>query len=325
MTVLITGASGHLGANLVRLLLERGEHVRALVHHDRRALAGQDVEIVAGDICQPALWERALVGVDVVYHTAAYISLRTDDGALARYINVYGTRSVVESCLRAGVRRLVHFSSIHALDHTAESGTLDETCPLVKGHGPPYDRSKAAGEREVQRGIAHGLDAVIVRPTAVIGPYDFRPSHQGQVILSLAQGTLPALVKGGFDWVDARDVAAGAMRAAELAPAGASYMLSGHWVALPDLAAEVARITGRPAPRFVAPMPLARAGAPFMMAWSWLAGTRPLYTSVSLRALRLTCPASHERATRELGYKPRPFAETIADTLAWFQAEGPRV
>jgi dihydroflavonol-4-reductase len=133
---------------------------------------------------------------------------------------------------------------------------------------------------------------------------------------------MPALVTGGFDWVDARDVVGGALRAAERAPTGACYLLSGHWVSVKDLAATVAEITGRPAPRFVCPLPLARIGAPFATALAWLTGTRPLFTSVSLRALRLTSPVSHELANRELGYEPRPFAETIADTLAWFQEEG---
>jgi dihydroflavonol-4-reductase len=322
MPILVTGASGHVGANLVRALLAQGQQVRALVHHDRRALEGLDVEIVEGDICQPDSLERAVAGADLVYHTAAYISLRTDDWLLSRYVNVHGTRNVVEACLRAGVRRLVHFSSIHALDHESQSGTIDETCPLVDDHCPPYDRSKAAGEREVQAGIAQGLDAIIIRPTAVIGPYDFRPSHLGQVLLSLAQGTMPALVTGGFDWVDVRDVVKGALRAVERAPSGASYLLSGHWVSVVDLAATAADITGRPAPRFVCPLPLARVGAPFATAFAWLTGTRPLFTSVSLRALRLTSPVSHDRAGRELGYEPRPFADTIADTLAWFREQG---
>jgi dihydroflavonol-4-reductase len=322
MPVLVTGASGHVGANLVRSLLAQGQQVRTLVHHDRRALEGLDVEVVEGDIGSPDALDGALAGVDVVYHTAAHISLRMDDWPLTRYVNVHGTRNVVEACLRARVVRLVHFSSIHALDHMAQAGTVDETCPLVDDHCPPYDRSKAAGEREVQEGIARGLDAVIIRPTAVIGPYDFRPSHLGQVLLALARGTMPALVTGGFDWVDVRDVVTGAIRAAERAPAGACYLLSGHWVSVVNLAAAVERLTGRPAPRFVCPMSLARIGAPFASAFAWLTGTRPLFTSVSLRALRLTCPVSHEKAGRDLEYEPRPFADTIADTLAWFGEEG---
>ena len=322
MSVLVTGAAGHVGANLVRALLEKGEHVRALVHRDRRALAGLDVEIVEGDILIPASLEHAFAGAEVVYHAAAEISLQMGNRSFVRQINVLGTRNVVETCLHVDVRRLIHFSSIHALNYDAHPGLIDETCPLVDDHNSPYSDSKADGEREVQRGITRGLDAVILRPTAVIGPYDFRPSHIGQVILGLAQGTLPALVEGGFDWVDARDVADGALRAAEQAPTGASYLLSGHQVSVPDLAATVERITGQRAPRFVCPMPLARIGAPFASALARLTGTRPLYTSVSLGALRLTSPISSAHASRDLGYQPRPFDDTIADTLAWFRDAG---
>ena len=322
MSTLVTGAAGHVGANLVRALLEKRKHVRALVHHDRRALAGLDVEIVEGDISIPASLEHAFAGAEIVYHAAAEISLQMDNRSFVHQVNVLGTRNVVDACLLAGVRRLVHFSSIHALDYDAHPGLIDETCPLVDDHNSPYSDSKADGEREVQQGIARGLDAVILRPTAVIGPYDFRPSHIGQVLLELARGTLPALVKGGFDWVDARDVADGALQAAEQAPTGASYLLAGHRVSVPDLAATVERITGQRAPRFVCPMSLARIGAPFASALARLTGARPLYTSVSLDALRLSSPISSAHASRDLGYQPRPFSNTIADTLAWFREAG---
>ncbi|MBN2392506.1 MAG: NAD-dependent epimerase/dehydratase family protein [Anaerolineae bacterium] len=322
MSILVTGAAGHVGANLVRASLEKGEHVRALVHRDRRALAGLDVEIVEGDISIPASLEHAFAGAEVVYHAAAEISLQMDNRLFVHQINVLGTRNVVEACLHAGVRRLVHFSSIHALNYAAQPGLIDETCPLVDDHHSPYSDSKADSEREVQRGIAHGLDAVILRPTAVIGPYDFRPSHIGQVLLELARGTLPALVKGGFDWVDARDVADGALRATEQAPTGASYMLSGHRISVSDLAATIEHITGQRAPRFVCPMALARVGAPFASALARLTGARPLYTSVSLSALRLTSPISSARASHDLGYQPRPFDDTISDTLTWFREVG---
>ena len=322
MSILVTGAAGHVGANLVRTLLKKGEHVRALVHHDRRALAGLDVEIVEGDISIPASLEHAFAGAEVVYHAAAEISLQMDNRSFVHQVNVLGTRNVVEACLYAGVQRLVHFSSIHALNYAACPDLIDETCPLVDDHHSPYSDSKADSEREIQRGITQGLDAVILRPTAVIGPYDFRPSHIGQVLLELARGTLPALVKGGFDWVDARDVADGALQAAEQAPTGASYLIAGHRVSVSDLAATVERITDRRAPRFVCPMPLARFGAPFASALARLTGTRPLYTSVSLSALGLTNRISSARASCDLGYQPRPFDDTIADTLAWFREVG---
>lgn len=323
MTVAITGASGHLGANLLRALIDKGRPTRCLVHVHCRALDGLDTEIVRGDIRDTDSLCRAFEGADVVYHLAACISLSMKDWPALESVNVAGTRNVVEACLRTGVRRLIHFSSIHALVQEPFSIPVDESRPLSESrYYPPYDRSKAAAEIEVRRGIEKGLDAVILYPTAIIGPHDYQPSYFGEALLSLAQRRLPALVTGGFDWVDVRDVVAGAIQAEEKAPAGARYLISGHWVSMCDIAAMVAEITGMPTTRFVVPLWLAHIGAPFIQALSRLNGKRPLYTGVSLRALKSNRHISHERATRELGYQPRPFRETLADTLRWFEENG---
>ncbi len=323
MTVVVTGASGHLGSNLIRALLARCRRVRALVHHDRRSLQGLDVEAVEGDVLDPASLRRAFAGADVVYHAAGHISIVPWDRERLAATNILGVRHVVEACLASGVRRLVHFSSIHAYSSEPRDETIDESrAPADPRRSPPYDRSKAAGEREVRRGIELGLDAVILNPTAILGPYDYRPSHFGQALLGMARGRLPALVPGGFDWVDARDVAAAAIAAAELAVPGARYLLGGHWLSVPDLAALVAEITGTPAPRFTCPLALARLGAPLATAGARLLGRRPLYTGLSLRALQGHRYVSYERATRDLGYNPRPFRDTLVDTLDWFRCMG---
>ena len=321
MTVLVTGASGHLGANLVRALLAQGRSVRAMIHHERRGIEGLNVEVVQGDVCDPASLDRALEGVEVVYHAAVRIAISGNDRVEA--INVGGTRNVVEACLRSGVRRLIHFSSIHAFQQEPLDQPLDEARPLVDpARAAPYDRSKAAAEREVQAGIARGLDAVILNPTAMIGPHDYYPSHVGQVLLSLCQGTMPALIAGGFDWVDVRDVAQAALRAEARAATGACYLLSGHWASVCDLAGMVSDLSGVRAPWFVCPTWLARVAAPFAVAWARLNGGRPLFTPFSVRTLRSNRQISHARATRDLDYAPRPLKETVADALRWFADAG---
>ena len=323
MTVVVTGAAGHVGANLVRSLLAKGRSTSALIHRDRRAIEGLDAKIVVGDVCDLESLCCAFDGAEVVYHLAAGISLSMSDWQSLESVNVIGTRNVVEACIRCKVRRLVHFSSIHALVQEPMNIPVDESRPLVESqHCPPYDRSKAAGEKEVRNGIELGLDAIIINPTAIVGPYDYYLSHFGEVLLALAQHKLPALVAGGFDWVDVRDVVEGALRAEEKAPCGAKYILSGHWVSVCDLALMVQEITGVPAPRFVCPMWLARVSAPLVAAFDGLVGRRPLYTSVSIKALRSNQNISHERATRELGYHPRPLRETLIDTLRWFEETG---
>ena len=323
MSVEVTCSTGHIGANLVRALLNNRVSTRVLVHEDRRAIEGLDVDVVAGDIRNMDSLINAFAGAEIVYHLAADISLSQTEWPQLEAVNVTGVRNVVEACLRCGVRRLVHFSSIHAITQEPMDILVDESRSLVDSHRcPPYDRSKAAGEREVRRGIERGLDAIIINPTAIVGIHDYRPSHFGEVLLSLANHKLPALVDGGFDWVDVRDVVEGAMRAEERAPTGAKYLLSGHWVSLRDLANMVEKITGMPAPGFVCPMTLARFAAPFVGAFDRLAGKRPLYTSVSLKALRSNRNISHKKATLELAYSPRAFHETIIDTLHWFEKEG---
>ncbi len=323
MTIVVTGASGHIGANLVRALIDKGESTRSLVHVNCRAIDGLKTEIVHGDVCDRGSLDKAFQGADVVYHLAACISLSMDDWPRVEAINVNGTRNVVEACLNAGVRRLVHFSSIHAMVQEPFFTPVNELRPLAESpHYPPYDRSKAAGEVIVRQGIDRGLDAVIISPTAVIGPHDYEPSYLGEALLAMAKHQLPALVTGGYDWVDVRDVVSGAMQAEKQAPTGAKYLLSGHWVSLQDLATIITEISGVPARRLTVPLWLARLGAPFIKIVSHFSGKRPLYTSVSLRALHSNRQMSHEKASTELGYKPRPFRETMVDTLRWFQDNG---
>jgi dihydroflavonol-4-reductase len=323
MSVLITGASGHVGANLSRALIEKGCSVRCLVHVNCRAIEGLDCERVEGDVSDLESLNRAFQGVEVVYHLAASISLSMKDWPKLESINVLGTRNVVKACLQAGVRRLVHFSSIHALVQEPLNIPVDENRPLAEStHYPPYDRSKAAAEKEVLAGVKEGLNAVIVNPTAIFGPHDYQPSYFGEALLTMARGKLPALVRGGFDWVDVRDVVTGAMLAEEKGNTGSRYLLSGHWISMCDIAAMVGEITGAHTSKFVCPLWLAHVGAPFIKIVSDIRGERPLYTSVSLKAVKSNHNISHERASRELGYQPRPFRETLEDTLRWFRENG---
>jgi dihydroflavonol-4-reductase len=319
MAVVVTGASGHLGVNLVRALVAQKRPVRALVHINRQTVEGLGADILPADIGDTDSLCRAFEGAQVVYHLAATISLLKHDWKQIEEVNVIGTRNVVEACLHCGVKRLVHFSSIHAMMQTPLNVTIDETRPLVESlKSASYDRSKAAGEKEIRHGIEKGLDAVIINPTAVIGPYDYQPSHLGTAILSIANSKLPALVEGGFDWVDARDVVEGAIQAEKIAPTGSKYLLSGHWVSLRDMAKMVQEISGASLPGFTCPLWLAHLGAPFVTGYNLMLKKRPIYTAASLKALNSNPFISHEKATRELGYQPRPLQDTLYDTLKWF-------
>ena len=323
MLAAVTGASGHLGANLVRALITRGWKVRALVHCDARALEGLSVDRVSGDVLDEESLNLAFGGVDVVFHLAARISVVRWDRKQVEAINVAGVQCVVNACISAGVKRLVHTSSFHAQTQEPLDETLDESRPLIDSNSsPPYNRSKAAGERIIRAAILNGLDAVIITPAGMIGPYDFQPSHFGATLLAMAQGKLPVIIDAGLDWVDTRDVADTMIRACDHAKGGAKYILGGHWANLKDIARQVSQITGTRPPKIVLPLWLAKSSAPLVSALDRIRQKRPLFTSISMKELESNRNLSHMKASKELGYKPRPLQDTITDTIDWFKVNG---
>jgi len=262
-------------------------------------------------------------GVDTVYHLAGSIAITRRGDQRTEAVNYQGTANVIRACMDRRVRRLVHFSSIHAVVDPGRDSLVDETCQLADGpQYATYDRSKARGERIVWDAIDAGLDAVVVAPTAVVGPYDYRPSFFGRILLAQARGRLPVIMSGGFDWVDVRDVACAAIAVAETAAPGRKYLLSGWWRSLPEVAKSVARVSGASVPRVVVPRAIAQACSPLGEAACLLLKRQPLYTSYSVHALAGHRQVSHQRAKAELGYVPRPFEQTIRDTYLWFKEHG---
>lgn len=325
MKTAVTGASGHIGSALVRELLARGHSVRVLVRRDARGLEGLPIERIEGDLDDGESLRRAFSGSEVVFHAAGRISVERTDAARLRQTNVEGTRNVIAACRACEVRRLLHFSSVEALSHAPSGPTphrAPEDWPLVDPGTAPYPGSKAEGEQAVRRAIDKGLDAVILYPTGVIGPFDFKPSMMGRAILALARREFPALVAGGFDWVDVRDVAQAAVTAAERAPAGSRYLLGGRWASLAELAALVCTATGSRPPRIIVPTALGLAWAPIVGAAARLSGSAALFTGYTLRTLAGSRQVSHDRAARELGYSPRDLAQTVRDTCRWLTENG---
>ncbi len=319
--VAVTGASGHIGANLIRELIHRGFEVVTLVRQTSSALEGLDVVRVDGDILDVQSLRKAFRGVEQVYHLAAYISIQGGENEKLELINIEGTRNVIAACESEGVSTLVYFSTIHALKLEPLDQPVTEENPLLgerTGHGGDYDYSKAGAERLVRNNSCKTLGTRIIYPTAVLGPNDFNQSLFGQAIVKMACGRLPALVSGGFDWVDARDVAWGAVEAAEMGADGARYILSGHYLSMPEVAAEIAKLTSIEAPRFTCPTWLAGLFAPFMSGWARMSGQAPLYTRDSLAILSTNKVMSHARATRELSYQPRSFRDSMTDVISFY-------
>jgi dihydroflavonol-4-reductase len=322
-TAAVTGASGHVGAALSRALLERGADLRVLVHKDTRALDGLAARRVAADLADTDSLCRAFRGVKVVYHLAARIELDRRGAERMHRVNVEGTRNVISACRICGVHRLVHFSSIEALSDLNPSKPTDERNPLA---GPRettrYGWTKAQAERLVLEAAGQGLETVIMSPTAIIGPYDCKPSHLGKSLLDLYHHRMPALVRGGFNWVDVRDVVEASLSASDRGRNAERYIVSGTWLSLPDLAVLVEAITGRKAPPLNLPLWLARGVAAFTGKLPGLSARFPAFTPDALLAVAKHRQVSCEKARKELNYRPRPLEDTVRETFRWFRDRG---
>ncbi len=321
--VVVTGSTGHLGANLVRALVSRGDRVRALVHGEGRAVSGLDVERLEVDVRDADGLRRAFLGAEVVFHLAAQISITGSRNGLVEAINVGGAANAAEAALAAGVRRLVHCSSVHAFD-IHRDGPLDETGPRPTGPTVcAYDASKWAGEREVQARVLRGLDAVILNPSGILGPHDYAPSRIGRVLLDIRHGRLPALVPGGFSWIDARDLSEAFLAAADHGERGHNYLVGGPWYSMREFADRAAKVAGVRPPRFVVPMPLARMVAPVVERITPKGRHEPSFTRESLDTVAARARMNDQKARRAFGLRaPRVIDDSFADMYAWYAAQG---
>ncbi len=310
----VTGAGGHLGGALVRALSARGRPVRAVDLRPGPALAGLAVPFVAADVGDPAALRQAFAGATTVFHLAARISIVGDPDGRVWATNVDGVRHAARAALDAGVRRFVHASSVHACDLEHAGGVVDETTPPATAPRlPVYDRSKAAGEAALLEVVAEGLDAVILRPTAILGPLDFGPSRMGRFFATVAAGRMPVCLGGAFDWVDVRDVAEAFVAAEARGRRGERYLVSGHHCSVAGLAALAAEAAGVAPPRVVVPLGLASLGA----RRGHHLDPALLFTAEALHALRYGRVVDGRKAARELGHDPRPLDRTVADAVAW--------
>jgi len=320
----VTGGAGHLGTNLAAALREAGEDVRVVDLREPVTARRLGATWVRADVRDATAMRSAFAGAPVVYHLAGVISVVGGLGGLVESVNVDGTRTVAEAALGAGVGRLVHCSSVHAFDLAAMRGrTVDESAPRCAGRGhAAYDRSKASGEVEVRRAVDRGLDAVVVNPTGVIGPRDEAPSRMGSVLLALWRRRMPALVPGGFDWVDVRDVAAAMRAAAGRGRTGESYLLPGHARSVIEVADVARTCSPRGVVRRTAPAWAANVCSPAATLIARRTGSPLMPTREALRALWSFPRVDGAKAAHELGHRPRPIDETIGDLYAYFVDTG---
>ena len=321
---LVTGASGLVGHNAVRYLVARGRPVRALVRGGNAltdaAFAGLPINRFTGSLDDEGTLQAATDGADCVIHAAAFVHCGWRHLDEMRRVNVEGTRRVARAARRAGAR-LVHVSSVDAIGLRPDGLPADEETPTGIMPECPYVVTKREAEAAVLEEVALGLDAVIVNPVYMIGPWDWKPSS-GRMLLEVSAGRGAFAPPGSNDFVDVRDVVNGIFAALERGRTGRRYILGGHGLSYLDAWRTFARVTGRMQPLGMAPRPIVK-----LAGWCGdLAGLfrsrEPAVNSAATTMSMLPHNFSSRRAETELAYTFRPFEETVQDAWNWFVDRG---
>ncbi len=324
-TYIVTGACGHLAGTIIKYLRKTEGQIRGLILPSESAASDEKVTYYTGDVTKPETLEPLFQGLEgretIVFHAAGLISISEKaSGALER-VNVGGTRNILEKCAEYHVKRLVYTSSVHALPEKEFGATIEETGSFdeaaVRGD---YAKTKAEATREVLEAGKRGLDVVVVHPSGIIGPYDGGSNHVVQLVKMYITGKLPAAVRGGYDFVDVRDVAAGCIAAADKGRSGECYILSNRYCTIKELIGIMRGFT-RGRRKLCLPLPIARMFCPLFGFIARLTHTRPLFTPYSLFTLESNSRFTHDKATMELGYHPRDIRSTIGDTITWLRGK----
>jgi len=325
MRALVTGVTGFVGAAVARALIAHGWQVRGLVRSGARELNLQalQVEVARGELADRASLESALAGCDALFHVAADYRLWAPDSREMYRTNVDGTRSILEAARAAGVRRIVHTSSVATVGLPADGSQGDERTPVsladMIGH---YKRSKFLAEQLVRDWVQPGERVVIVNPSTPVGPGDVKPTPTGQIIVDAARGRTPAYVDTGLNIAHVDDVAEGHLLALEHGKSGERYILGGEDLLLRDILRIIAELVGRRPPRVRLPHAAVLPIAYLAEGFARLTGGTTRITVDGVRMARKRMFYSSARAARELGYRSRPARAALADAVRWFAQNG---
>jgi dihydroflavonol-4-reductase len=328
MSYLVTGATGHLGANLVRRLLADGHQVKVLLRErdglDNRAVDGLPVERAYGDLRDLDAMRAAAAGVSGVFHTAAKIATVAGGEREIYDINVAGTRNVLKAAREAGAARVVVSGSFSAVGHNPDRPSNEDDPFYPFAWHMPYSVTKAWVEHECLKAVALGQEVVVATSCAILGPNDFFPSRMGRVIKDFANGDLRAYIPGGFDFVATRDIVEGHVLAMDKGRSGQRYIFSTRFVEIDELMDIMERVTGRARPRLrLAPslmLGLAHVGS-FVLT-NFFPSVPQRFTPAAVRILQMRRRADTSRAQRELGYAPTSIEDAVREAYEHFVERG---
>ena len=324
MTTLVTGAAGFLGSHVARQLVARGETVRVLMRpsSNNRAISDLSLEYVTGDLRDAASLERAMKDVKRVFHVAADYRLWARKPQEIYDSNVGGTKNVLAAATNAGVEQLVYTSTVATiavdrpnLPNEATDARLEE----MIGH---YKRSKWMAEQEVLQAAKEGLPAIVAMPTTPLGPWDWKPTPTGKIILDFLNGKMPGYVETGLNFVGAEECAAGHLLVAEKGKAGERYLLGAENLTLKELLEMIAEITGLSAPGMKIPHTVALGVAYVDTAFSRLLGKEPQIPVEGVKIAQHKMFVDCSRAKHELGFAPGPVVAALQRAVRWYQANG---
>lgn len=320
---IITGAAGHLGSTITGMLKGQDCEVRGLILPKEQAENTENITFYKGDVTKPdslrLLFENQQEGEVYVIHTAGIVDIQNDVSPLIYNVNVNGTKNIIKLCKEHAVKKLVYVSSVHAIPEEINGITIRETDYFTPGNViGGYAKTKAEATEAVLEAAKNGLNAVVVHPSGIIGPYCSSGNHIVQLISDYISGKLPACVRGGYDFVDVRDVAAGCISAALRGVSGNCYILSNRHYEIKDILSMIkAEYGGKKL--LVLPMWMAKAIAPFFELHAKIRHIRPLFTKCSLHTLSSNDQFSHAKAAKELNFRPRDIYLTVRDTVNWLK------
>ena len=324
MTTLVTGAAGFLGSHVARQLLARKESVRVLLRptSQNRAIADLPLEYATGDLRDPASLDRAMNGVRRVFHVAADYRLWARRPKEIYESNVTGTKNVLEAAKRAGVEQFIYTSTVATVAVDRPQLPNEATESQLGEMVGQYKRSKWLAEKEALNAAKRGLPLIVVMPTTPVGPWDWKPTPTGKIILDFLNGKMPGYVETGLNFVGVEDCAAGHLLAAEKGKIGERYLLGAENLTLKQVLDELEKITGLPAPRLKIPHGLALGAAYVETAFSRLVGREPQIPVEGVKIARHLMFVDCSRGQRELGFRPGPVAAALERAVRWYEANG---